>query len=103
MAPENTAALFMAQLDDEPPFMRDAAELGCDVRRSAEDRHYGWGCVHELRVWRWLGDGQLEPLTVRCIYRGDYDEQDYLYPVWAVTGPDGAEHVSVCVRIDGRA
>jgi hypothetical protein len=95
---------FVVEIDDYPPAMRDAADLAYDVERFAEDTHYGWGNYGHLRVWRWLGGGDLEALTVGCRQPVlEFDDQHYAFPLWVVTGPDGHEHVTVCVRIDGRA
>lgn len=100
---EGSNARFIVQFDDEPPMLADLSGVGERLRTFVEDRAYGYGIVVDMRVWRWLGDGQLETLTIACKTPGEYNDEDYAYPVWAAEGVDGTGYARVSVRIDGRA
>lgn len=100
---EDPDVRFIVQFDTDPPSMTDPTGLRRTLASFVEDITYGFGNCAELRLWRWADDGRMEPLTVGCVQRCVFDAEDYAYPVWAVTSPDGATHAMVCVRIDGRA
>lgn len=100
---EGSDVRFVVQLDDAPPTWADLSGIRDRMRSFAQDRAYGDGCYEDMRAWRWAGDGQLEPLTVGCAKPGEFNDEDWAFPVWAATGPDGVEYARVTVRIDGRA
>lgn len=89
--------------DPGEPTMTDIGGL-TEVVRSAVEYYYLAGGGDELTIWRWTGetDQPLERLTFRCVDPGEFVD-DYACPIWAVFGPDGTEHLSTSVMLDGRA
>jgi hypothetical protein len=92
------------ETDDGPavPVMRDLSGLARVVRGDAEQRAY---CGSDMctSAWLWLGGGKLEQLAILLDSATGYDDSDYAYETWAVTGADGRLVTAVRVRIDGRS
>lgn len=100
---------FIVQYEaTDAPTMFDLSGL---VQRVDSDRiaeHMG---VHDgppARIWRWIGDGEIEPITVTHVegtgdwLRNTSDETAVAtaYPQYAITGPDGTEYHRVTVALD---
>lgn len=85
------------------PVMTDLGGLAAIVCSMLE-HEYLTGDGDQIKVWRWTGNGDqpLERLTLRCVDPGTFVD-DYAHAAWVVLGPDGTEHSSVSVLIDGRA
>ena len=90
--------------DDSPARMVDVDELTKRLARDIEARHYGYADFDETFVYRYVPGSppRLEQLTLTCVQREEYDEDDWAYPAWELTGPDGAAWARMRIRIDGR-
>lgn len=105
---DRTSERFVIDYGDpehSPARMVDVDELVERLARDIEAHHYGYADSDAATVYRYVPGSppRLEQLTLTCIRRGEYDEDDWAYPVWGVTGPDGTSWAVVGVRIDGRA
>jgi hypothetical protein len=101
---EDDDAWFIVQYDRMNPTVLDRAGLYRHVLRVVEARAYGYDDGTDVPVWRWVGDGTLEPLTIRTVTPADkFDDDDYARGTYAVEDASGKRYVTTTVRIDGRA
>ncbi|MFF4777639.1 hypothetical protein ACFY05_32910 [Microtetraspora fusca] len=53
-----------------------------------------------LKLWRWIADGQVEPVTLRCAERGGPYGEPEPWQIWVAEGPDGPEDQYAYVIVD---
>lgn len=89
---------------DFPARMVTFDELHDTLSGDIQARHYGYADTDDMAVYRYVPGRppQLEPLTLTCVQRSEFDEDDWAYPVWELTGPDGTAWARMRIRIDGR-
>ena len=103
---EGHALRFITEFHGEDlmvtPVMRDLSSLARTIRQDMEDLSMGQ-VYGETRAWQWHGDGRAEALRVKLVSESAFDETDYAWQTWQVTGEDGRVVAEIPVRIDGRS
>jgi len=105
---DRTSERFVIDYGDpehSPARMVDVDELTERLARDIEAHHYGYADSDAATVYRYVPGTppRLEQLTLTCVGREEFDEDDWAYPAWELTGSDGTSWATVGVRIDGRA
>lgn len=94
---------FVVELDGEPSIV-DHSGLHRQVMSFVEGCQYGVA-DSDLRLWRWLGAGCTEELTLKRTTTDPltFDNNDHATDEWIVVDPRCVVHDRTTVVIDGRA